>query len=299
MKSIMPTLISKEGAGKGTLIELLRRMFGAKKVFETTSPSRDVWGSFNGIMVNAFLVNLDELSQKETIDSEGRIKGLITNPAMTINNKGVNQFTISSYHRFIATTNNYNPVKTSEDDRRNLIICSSNELIGNKEYFTKMYEYLKDINVIRTCSDYFKSIPDMDTFGELPVPKTEYQTNLKEMYKPAVEMWLEDFTRRNYTKDVVEQLGKETFADFENWRAKNNIKFETDSLKLGVALSNLRVNGGITKGRETYKGKTKYFHISKLKDYFHMGLLINLNEEEIETDNDNESLEEIELIEEL
>jgi hypothetical protein len=294
VKSIMPTLISKEGAGKGTLIELLRRMFGAKKVFETTSPSRDVWGSFNGIMVNAFLVNLDELSQKETIESEGRVKGLITNPAMTVNNKGVNQFTISSYHRFIATTNSYNPVKTSDDDRRNLIICSSNELIGNKEYFKTMYEYLEDINVIRTCYDFFKNIPDMDAFGKLPVPKTEYQTNLKEMYKSPVEMWLEDFTRRNYTKDVVEQLGKETFADFEKWRGKNNVKFETDSLKLGVALSNLRVNGGITKGRDTYKGKTKYFHISNLKGYFNMGLLINLEEENIETDNDDE----IELVEE-
>ena len=61
-KSIMPTLISKEGAGKGTLIELLRRMLGAKKVFETTSPSRDVWGPFNGIMVNSFLVNFESWS---------------------------------------------------------------------------------------------------------------------------------------------------------------------------------------------------------------------------------------------
>jgi hypothetical protein len=169
-------------------------------------------------MVNAFLVNLDELSQKETIESEGRVKGLITNPAMTINNKGVNQFTISSYHRFIASINNYNPVKTSDDDRRNLIICSSNELIGNKEYFKTMYDYLEDINVIRTCYDFFKSIPDMDSFGKIPIPQTEYQTNLKEIYKSPIEMWLEDFTRRHYSKDVVEQQGSESFADFENWR---------------------------------------------------------------------------------
>jgi hypothetical protein len=42
MKSIMPTLISKQGAGKGTLIELLRRMFGNKKVFETTKQISDI-----------------------------------------------------------------------------------------------------------------------------------------------------------------------------------------------------------------------------------------------------------------
>lgn len=281
-KTIIPTLISKQGAGKGTLIELLRRMFGTKKVFETTDPSRDVWGSFNGIMVNAFLVNLDELSQKDSIDSEGKVKGLITNPAMTINNKGVNQFTITSYHRFIATTNNHNPMKTSDDDRRNLIISSSDELVDNKEYFEKMYEYLGDINVLRTCYDYFKSIPDMDKFNKIPIPKTSYQTNLKQMYKSPLEMWLEDFARRHYDEETVEQLGKETFSDFEQWRKSSNVVYETSSVKLGVALSNIKINNAITKGRHTKNGDTKYFHINVLKEYFKIGLLIDLEETENE-----------------
>jgi hypothetical protein len=69
VKTICPTLISKQGAGKGTLIRLLSKMIGAKKVFETRRPSRDVWGSFNGEMANAFLVNLDELSKKRNIGS--------------------------------------------------------------------------------------------------------------------------------------------------------------------------------------------------------------------------------------
>ena len=183
-------------------------------------------------MVNAFLVNLDELSQKDSIDSEGKVKGLITNPVMTINNKGVNQFTITSYHRFIATTNNHNPMKTSDDDRRNLIISSSDELVDNKEYFEKMYEYLGDINVLRTCYDYFKSIPDMDKFNKIPIPKTSYQTNLKQMYKSPLEMWLEDFARRHYDEETVEQLGKETFSDFEQWRKSSNVVYETSSVKL-------------------------------------------------------------------
>ena len=33
------------------------------------------------------------------------------------------------------------------------------------------------------------------------------------------------------------------------------------------------------------------FHISKLKDYFKMGLLIDLEEEKNETDDDDESVE--------
>ena len=127
VKSICPTLISKEGSGKGTLIQLLTKMLGGQKVLETSTPSRDVWGDFNGVMSDAFFVNLNELSKKETIESEGKIKALITDNAMTINQKGINQYSIRSYHRFMVTTNKEEPINTSKDDRRNMIISSSNE----------------------------------------------------------------------------------------------------------------------------------------------------------------------------
>ena len=149
---------------------------------------------------------------------------------------------------------------------RNLIICSSDEFIGNKYYFDKMDEYLEDINVIRTCYDYFKSIEKMDDFGKIPIPKTEYQTNLKEMYRSPIEMWLESFTRENSDEDIVEKLGKDTFSDFEMWRKETKVIYETSSVKLGVALSNLKIDDAITKGRHTKNGDTKYFNIQKLKN---------------------------------
>ena len=127
VKSICPTLISKEGAGKGSLMFLLQQMLGKNKVFETTDPSREVWGTFNRMMSDCYLVNLNELSKKDTIESMGKIKGLLTDASLTINNKGVNQYKINSYHRFIITTNNEEPIETKDGDRRNLIIRSSDE----------------------------------------------------------------------------------------------------------------------------------------------------------------------------
>jgi len=92
VKSNFPIIISDEGAGKGSLMRLFEKMLGCKKVMETTSPSRDVWGEFNGEMENSFLVNLNELSKKETMECDHRIKGLITDPNLTINHKGTNKF---------------------------------------------------------------------------------------------------------------------------------------------------------------------------------------------------------------
>lgn len=293
IKSICPTLISEEGAGKGSLLKLLRKMMGESKLLETTTPSRDVWGEFNGRMCHTFLINLNELSKKETIECEGRIKGLITDPKLTINNKGVNQYDIDSYHRFLITTNKSEPINTSKGDRRNLIIRSSDEkcakTIENKEYFTMLHEMLNDVNVIKTCYEYFKSIPDMDKFHLLAIPTTEYQSNLKELSVCPIEQWVEYFTLQNFDKEEVELLGSETVALFKDWCKLNAINYEIDARKLGVRISNLKISG-IKKGNHTRKGETKLFIIPELKSHFKLDACVFKPEPKLE---DNDEIEEI------
>lgn len=289
VKSICPTLISQQGAGKGTLMKLFGSMLGSAKVFETTTPSRDVWGDFNGRMCNTFLINLNELSKKETVECEGKIKGLITDPKLTINNKGVNQYDIMSFHRFIITTNNYEPINTSNDDRRNLIIRSSDEKCGDKEYFTTLHSILEDVNVVKTCYEYFKSVPDMDKFNTLPIPQTEHQTHLKKLSQNPIELWLEAFALQNFDKEQVELLGVDACKLFKEWCCQNDMKYEIDAKKFGVRLSLLKLDA-ITKGRHTNKGETKFYNISKLKNHFKLDCVIKLDDEP----STDEEIEEIE-----
>ena len=110
-------------------------MLGKSKVFETTTPRRDVFGDFNGKMADAFLVIFNELSKAEIKGCSGKMKALITDESLIINRKGSNQYEIRSHHRSMITTNNPDPVNTSKDDRRNLIIRGCDDMIGNKEYF--------------------------------------------------------------------------------------------------------------------------------------------------------------------
>ena len=275
IKTIMPTFISGEGSGKGTLFKLFEKMLGNEKVFETTNPSRDVWGDFNGMMCNCFLVNLNELSKKDTLEAEGKIKGLITDNTLAINQKGVPQYKIKSYHRFITTTNKEEPLNSSNGDRRNLIIRSSDEKKGDYVYFETIHKYLEDMNVIRTCYDYFKGIEGMDKFKDISIPKTEYHTNLKELSKSPIEQWLESFTREHINDDVVELLGTEIYELFKQWCCVNGIKYEINALKLGVKLTNMKING-ISKGRHTNKGHSKLFNINQLKTTFKLGYIFNI-----------------------
>ena len=129
--------------------------------------------------------------------------------------KGVNQYPIDSYyHRFLITTNKSEPINTSHDDRRNVIIRSSDELCGNKEYYNELHKYLDDINVIKTCYEYFKALPGLDKFGTIPLPTTEYHNNLKQLSSSPIENWLKDFTEERMNKDFVELTPKELFESF-------------------------------------------------------------------------------------
>lgn len=269
IKTVCPTLISEEGAGKGSLLDLLRKIMGKNKVFETTNPERDVWGNFNAQMTDCFLVNLNELKKKSTCEFMGIIKGLITDNSLTINPKGVNQYTIDSYHRFLITTNKNDPIPTHARDRRNLIIRSSDELSGKKEYFTKFRELLNNENVIRTCYDYFVNLPGLDTFHQLPLPKTKYQNELRFMNLSPVELFLVNMCETSQPTDKIELLSKEVFDRFQAWVSENNIEYTTTSQKLAVNLNLLNLKG-ITKGKHTNAGNTKVFDIGLLRKHFQL-----------------------------
>lgn len=273
VKSNCPTIISKQGAGKGTLMKLLSAMIGDDKYFETTTPSRDVWGDFNGRMANTFLVNLDELSRKESNECEGKIKGLITNPKMTINEKGIGQYNVISYHRFIGTTNHEDPFKTEKDDRRNWIVRASDELIGKVDYFNLMNKYLEDVNVIKTCYEYFKSIPDMENFNKLKMPVTEYQQDMKETNISPIENWIKSFVLEHYYESEVELIDKKQFELFNNWCKNCGLDYKITTMQFGVRLKRLNIPG-IEFGKKTNNGNTKIFDIQILKKHFDLNNVV-------------------------
>lgn len=275
-KSRQIVLISNEGAGKGRFLHFLYSLMGTKKVLETTRPSQFVWGQFNGQMENAFLVNLNEMSLKEAEGAEGWLKGLITDSAMLINKKCIDPYPIISYHRFLTTSNSENPVKTKNDDRRNVIIRSSDELIGNAKYFDELTAFFDDISVQRTVYDYLMSIKDMDKFNAIKPPITEHQEEMKEQSRSHYDRWLEYFTFTHRNETELKMTATEICNEFMKWLNLNKIKYETNSTKFGLALKRLNV-AGVSKVRSS-GGIIIILNIPALKTHYKIvsGCLIDL-----------------------
>lgn len=277
-------LISRQGAGKNTIFELCKIMFGSEKVFNCSDPARDIWGQFNPQMKDAIFVLLNELNKKDTITAEGKIKDLITEPTYTLSSKGLKQITLPSYHRFISFFNSDNgdaPKRTTKDDRRNLIIRSSDELIGNKDYFEEIYNNrLRDMNGIKCFYEFLKSRPRVDTFHRIPLPCTEYQENLKESNRCPIELFIEDLVKEKYEETgVVEIVSPQLFKLFNGWKSNNGIVYDVNSKSFGVRLKNLNIVG-VSNLRHTNKGNLWGIDIPRLKETFKIGCLVVLKEDE-------------------
>jgi hypothetical protein len=280
VKTLCPTIISEEGAGKGTLLKLLKLIMGTKKVIETTNPNRDCWGDFNSMMMSAFLVNLNELSLKDTMYAEGMIKGLITDDTIGIRKLHHDVIHIPSYHRFLNTTNNPDGAnKVKDGQRRHFIIRASDELCGKKEYFKKMYELLEDINVIISCYYHFmnKTIYDVEDFNKLEVPKTPYQMELENMNMDVIEQYVKRKAEKKAGLEFKEKDGNKTYKEtmaisylhkkFMKWIKHNNFDYNINVTKFGCRIHRLKTKG-IYHGGHTRNGNTIILDYKEINKYY-------------------------------
>jgi hypothetical protein len=278
IKTIVPTIISKQGSGKGNFIELLRKLMGPSKVLETPSPDRDVWGNFNSAMVNAFLVNCDELSKKQQENADGIIKSLITNTIININQKGVDQFQVASYHRFLMTTNKEFCVTTSEDDRRNFIIrgndmrCKKND--ENKEYHTNFVNYINDDIVVRIFYEKLCKLENLSSFHTEGIPQTEYHLDFIKSSRSIYEQFLEYFTEQNIKEEFIYISSSDYYKRFVYWTDKNGIDYNTNSIKLmrnTLLLKKELPKDTIIESRTT-ESRGHTFNIQTLKEHFKLNI---------------------------
>ena len=211
------------------------------------------------MVMNSFIVNLNKISKKDTIEAEGKLKSLVTDPTLPINMKGKNQFEVASYHRFINTTNSEEPINSKKDDRRNLIIRCSDEKKGDCDYFDELFGILENKDAVKSFFEYLKSIPDMNKFNNIPTPTTEYHQDLQELSRTPIELFVRNVVEEATTDDL-KYLSKDLFEEFKEFISENKIKYEVNSNQFAV-----RLKRSISKGIDTKHTKNGNFFYSNFR----------------------------------
>jgi hypothetical protein len=112
----------------------------------------------------------------------------------------------------------------------------------------------------------------MDNFGELPIPQTEHQNEMKEMNMDIEERWLRDMVQNN-DKDFV-MSNPESLKRFMDFCNDNGIEYKTNAIKLGMKIKRL-LGDCIQKDRDT-KSRNTIFLLDKMKTKFNMGIQVVL-----------------------
>jgi hypothetical protein len=190
---------------------------------------------------------------------------------MTINQKGVAQYNITSYHRFIITTNKNDPIDTNSDDRRFWLVRSSDELLKNTDYFDEFRDMLADDTAISAIYQYFNTLKGydgytIDRFFEIPKPNTVYQQNIQNANIDTVEQWLIYMASAN-DKDMLEMTGTDYAGMYNDWSKSQRMKYDMSAKNICVKLMNM-VEGFCTKGRHTMRGNTIYVNLKKVRDTY-------------------------------
>jgi hypothetical protein len=139
---IMIVLLGGQGTGKGTLFNLLQSIWSRTTL--QVSAVEHVTGGFNAAMERSYIIAMDEALFSGDRKSMDRLKSMITEPSITIEQKYQPRRTIQSIHRFFATSNEDHFGNIEQDDRRFVFLRVSDKHKGNHDYFKQLYAAIND-----------------------------------------------------------------------------------------------------------------------------------------------------------
>ena len=144
--SIAIVMLSKSGCGKGTFFQLLTSIW-SKSAIEV-SDINHVIGSFNAALEKNYIVMMDEAIFVGNKAAMERLKNMISEPTVRVEQKYQPSRTIDSYHRFFAASNSEHFATIPIDDRRFVFIKVSDRKQQDLIYFDMVHKAINDSSTI-------------------------------------------------------------------------------------------------------------------------------------------------------
>jgi putative DNA primase/helicase len=200
------------GTGKDTFVTTLNRIIGNHARHYTSETH--FWDKHSTGKEGAILIHLEEACARANHAKSGELKALITSDIISVNPKGVKEYTVPNIARIIMTTNEANPIKLDETDRRFVICRPSNRLHAKGiAWWSKVYETIHTPAFLSTIGRYLANL-DLTDWSPRDIPMTTIKKDLLELSKPTELCFLED-----HCADSTEQwiTPAELYSLYKTW----------------------------------------------------------------------------------
>lgn len=230
-------LQGKKGCGKTIFSDICKKVVGeeyGRKINDIENFTK----RFNSLFEKAIVISVEEVISNagDYHSVQSKLKDLITADKVEIERKGIESYTCSSNFNLIFTTNEFNPVKISDDNRRYFVLRIGTAEQNNRiNYFTPL---LKEVNEkIQDIRYFFYNYPYIDDLNSIR-PHTEFEEQLRLLNRNTFEVFVEEcldniiqfpddtYDKVNdiFTDEPVEERKLDNFYDrYTTFCRENNI----------------------------------------------------------------------------
>lgn len=221
LQGTAPILRGEQGTGKGIFCDtFMCKMMGDDKYISTCNPTQDLFSRFGRGRYRRIFINIDETSGKESCANSEIMKHAITAPSYNHEDKGIAPFTVKNFNRFYFTTNNNNPVKIEQGDRRYFIDDTSSRRIGDKEYFDALIGYYEDECNLKAIYEYLMTVDVSNVNWINDRPTNDAYSSIQAMYVEPTSKFLINICKI-YKQDTLEVTGREFYEMYVKWSDLN------------------------------------------------------------------------------
>ena len=268
--SVAILMKSAEGTGKGTLYKLLKKMLGANA--NQVNGHYQLTGRFNSVIAGKLLIFGDEvdLTSKAVFD---KAKGIISEPTISLELKGIDAEPIPNFARFIFAGNHGQILRAGTRERRFLVLEPSSHKVDDKKYFKTLNDLI-DGDGASYFLEHLLNV-DITLFNPYKAPATKGLIEEKlSSLAPILSFFNEELTNEKPFTGLARVYASDLVTKYLQWAEANKIDLTSASARsqTGKALSNF----GIAKVGRAGRGKGIYYDLpsaDELRELFakHLG----------------------------
>lgn len=175
------------GVGKGIFANVFGSLFG--KHYISLSQSNQLVGRFNGHLKDKVLLLADEAFWGGDKSAEGNLKSLVTEPYITIEEKGLNAYSAKNHLHMIFSTNNDWAVPAGPQERRFFVIDVGDKHMQDSLYFGAIQEQMRKCGKEALLDYLLKYDLDGKDLRKFPKTKALLETKIMSL-TPVQKFWL-------------------------------------------------------------------------------------------------------------
>jgi hypothetical protein len=167
------------GSGKGTYGRAMTKLFGQHGV--QVNSAAQFAGRFNGHLRDVGLLFADEAIMPNDVGAYSVLKGMITEPTIQIEDKGVKIRTgLTNHLGIIMAVDRKRSLKLDQGDRRFAAFEASDKYVSNSTYFDALNEEMKNGGLAEMLYDMRYNMPLGKWLPKNNIPETAARNELKE-----------------------------------------------------------------------------------------------------------------------